>query len=52
MPPVGIPADGHMQRPTPFLFQIWEESYQRVANEQEIYKGPRQLLLGAPPSWS
>lgn len=25
-----------------FLFQMWEESYQRVANEQEIYEGPRQ----------
>lgn len=34
--------------PTYFLFQMWEESYQRVANEQEIYEGPRQPLLGAP----
>ncbi|KAB1267998.1 RING finger protein 207 [Camelus dromedarius] len=25
--------------------EIWEESYQRVANEQEIYEGPRQLML-------
>ncbi|XP_032250774.1 RING finger protein 207 isoform X3 [Phoca vitulina] len=25
--------------------EIWEESYQRVANEQEIYEGRRQLLL-------
>uniref|UniRef100_A0A452SHT0 RING finger protein 207 n=1 Tax=Ursus americanus TaxID=9643 RepID=A0A452SHT0_URSAM len=32
--------------------EIWEESYQRVANEQEIYEGRRQLLLGAPLSWS
>ncbi|XP_027466095.1 RING finger protein 207 isoform X6 [Zalophus californianus] len=32
--------------------EIWEESYQRVANEQEIYEGGRQLLLGAPLSWS
>lgn len=45
-----IPTHGHMQYPTYFLFQIWEESYQRVANEQEIYEGPGQL--GAPLSWS
>lgn len=32
--------------------EMWEESYQRVANEQEIYEGFRQLLLGAPLSWS
>lgn len=32
--------------------EIWEESYQRVANEQEIYEGHRPLLLGAPLSWS
>lgn len=31
---------------------MWEESYQRVANEQEIYEGPRQPLLNAPLSWS
>ncbi|KAM5320319.1 RING finger protein 207 isoform 2-T2 [Glossophaga mutica] len=28
--------------------EMWEESYQRVAKEQEIYEGPRQPLLGAP----
>lgn len=32
--------------------EMWEESYQRVANEQEIYEGFRQPLLGAPLSWS
>lgn len=52
MPPVEIPAHGRRQHPTHFLFQIWEESYQRVANEQEIYEGHRPLLLGAPLSWS
>lgn len=52
MPPMEIPTHGCIQRPTHFLFQIWEESYQRVANEQEIYEGHRQLLLGAPLSWS
>lgn len=31
---------------------MWEESYQRVANEQEIYEGPGQPLLNAPLSWS
>lgn len=41
-----------MRHPAYFLFQIWEESSQRVANEQEIYEGPTQLLLGAPLSWS
>ncbi|XP_066230996.1 RING finger protein 207 isoform X1 [Saccopteryx leptura] len=25
--------------------EMWEEAYQRVANEQEIYEGPRQPLL-------
>ncbi|XP_045426502.1 RING finger protein 207 isoform X2 [Pipistrellus kuhlii] len=29
--------------------EMWAESYQRVANEQEIYEGPRQLLLGHHP---
>jgi hypothetical protein len=24
------------------LFQIWEDSYQRVATQQEIYEGPWQ----------
>lgn len=30
------------------LFQIWEDSYQRVATQQEIYEGPwqqRSLLI-------
>lgn len=52
MPPKEIPNHGHTLRPTYFLFQIWEESYQRVANEQEIYEGLRQRLLGAFLSWS
>lgn len=25
---------------TALLFQIWEDSYQRVATQQEIYEGP------------
>lgn len=33
----------------PFLFQIWEESYQRVANEQEIYEGPGHWLCSLNP---
>lgn len=27
---------------TTLLFQIWEDSYQRVATQQEIYEGPWQ----------
>lgn len=38
-------------RTTPSLFQIWEESYQRVANEQEIYEGPRPGLR-SPNPWA
>lgn len=52
MPPMEIAANTICDRPTYFLFQMWEESYQRVANEQEIYEGPRQPQLSAPPSWS
>lgn len=39
-PPVETPTHGHRQSPTYFLFQIWEEAYQRVAHQQEIYEGP------------
>ncbi|KAH0505074.1 RING finger protein 207 [Microtus ochrogaster] len=32
------------------IFQeIWEDSYQRVATQQEIYEGPRQWLLNVNP---
>lgn len=34
---------------TPLFFQIWEDSYQRVATQQEIYEGPRQWLLNVNP---
>lgn len=50
MPPIEIPMNTSCD--VQFLFQMWEESYQRVANEQEIYEGFRQPLLGAPLSWS
>lgn len=33
----------------PLFFQIWEDSYQRVATQQEIYEGPRQWLLNVNP---
>lgn len=32
----------HPIQHTALLFQIWEDSYQRVATQQEIYEGPRQ----------
>lgn len=35
----------HLNRHATLLFQIWEDSYQRVATQQEIYEGPWQWLL-------
>ncbi|XP_050643130.1 RING finger protein 207 isoform X5 [Macaca thibetana thibetana] len=39
------PVRGHLGYPNTFLFQIWEESYQQVANEQEIYEAQLHDLL-------
>ncbi|XP_009180407.1 RING finger protein 207 isoform X6 [Papio anubis] len=39
------PVRGHLGYPDTFLFQIWEESYQQVANEQEIYEAQLHDLL-------
>lgn len=34
----------HLKQHATPLFQIWEDSYQRVATQQEIYEGPWQRL--------
>lgn len=34
----------HLNQHATLVFQIWEDSYQRVATQQEIYEGPWQGL--------
>lgn len=37
--PSFLPSAACLCQQRPFPLQVWEETYQRVANEQEIYEG-------------